>query len=266
MLSIPGVEAHGVAYLRAVEALGGITYWLGDMEATETHYKRRLDLARAIGDDLLIANALYDLSFANLVPNRDVDHGRRMLEEAVATFARRGDADGVAKAQWALTAALAQLGRWEEAYALTPSVIDAFRRSDNRFGLGWALHGAGTIATRLGRFDAARRSFVEGMDLFVQAGDISGIVLYLFDFAEFAATQARTERALRLYGAMAALRDATGTRLSNVWELENVDWGRVVRELRESVDPPLLERLDAEGRALPKDHAIEFALSERDAP
>jgi predicted ATPase/class 3 adenylate cyclase len=265
-LALPGSDRDRVLYMRALEAAGGVTYWLGELEATEDLYKRRLAVARELGDEVAVANALYDLSFTYLVPNRDIDRGEAMLNEALAIFRKHGDRGGIGKTLWALAGVSGQNGRYDRAAEISAEVIPIFREQGNRFGLAWALHLAGIAAERLGRFDESRTLLTEGMELFVEADDVSGIVLFLFDFGELAAAEGETQRALRLYGAMSALRDATGSQLSNTWELENVDAGRVLRGLLERTDPALRERLIAEGRAPSKEAAIAFALSERDAP
>jgi len=265
VLSLPGADTHGDSYIRALEAAGGITYWQGDLPATERTYTKRLELARASSDPAKIANAAYDLSFVYLVPNRRIDDGEALLNEALAIFRRDGDRSGIGRTLWALSALQGQKGQWERAAEMSTEVIGIFREQDNRFGLGWALHNAGIAASRLGDFARARERLAEGMKLFLEANDVSGIVLYLFDFAEVAAAQGQTDRALRLYGAMAALRDATGTQISNTWELENVEWGRIVRELQEATDTAVRDRLIAEGRALNKEDAIAFALAEGSA-
>src|SRR5262249_38159688 len=69
--------------IAALEAAGGLAYWLADFAAAGTRYERRLALAEATGDPLLIADAHYDLGFIDQVAGR-VDelraHEQRALE------------------------------------------------------------------------------------------------------------------------------------------------------------------------------------------
>jgi len=266
ILAIPGIEKHGIRYLKALEAAGGVTYWQGDLDATEVTYKQRLALARELGDEIELANALYDLSFVYLVPGKEVDAGEALLNDALAIFRRRGDRAGIAKTLWGLAGLYGQRGRYDEAARVTAEVIPIFREQKNHFGLAWALHMAGVSHMRLGRPEEARATLAEGMHLFVEAGDVSGIILYLFDHAELAASGGRTDRALRLYGAMTALREATGSQLSISWEAPTSEAGRLIRELNARTEPALRDRLTAEGARLSQETAIAFALSERDAP
>jgi len=261
VLTLPGAESHADAYLRALEAAGGVTYWLGDMEATERSYVKRLELARKKDDARALANALYDLSFVYVVPSVDLDKAKGLLEEALAIFRRLGDRAGEAKTLWNL--ANFYMGRrlWEEAGAVLPGVVSVFREMDNRFGLGWALHNLGMLRIRQGRIDEGRGSLREGIGIFRAAGDVSGIVLYINDFAELAAAQGLADRALRLYGAGAALAAMTGAQLGDVLREENAVFAMSLRELLDRTNAVRRDELRAEGAAMSMEEAIELALT-----
>lgn len=264
ILALPGADADPDVYLGAVEALGGIAYWQADMEATEIHYRKRLELARASGDRLKLASALYDLSFVYTVPQKGLDQAERLLNEALEIFRAAGDRAGVAKTLWGLSGLYFGLGQWEKAGALLPEVVQRFREMDNRFGLGWALHSMGVVAARLGDLGLSREAFLEGMALFREAEDLSGIVLFVYDFAELAATQRRDARALRLYGASVAMQERYGVQLADVWLEENAQWAAATRELLQRGDPVQREALIAAGRELSQEEAIAYALGDED--
>ncbi|MGH2379068.1 MAG: hypothetical protein ACRDGT_11405, partial [Candidatus Limnocylindria bacterium] len=266
VLALPGAESHADAYLRALEAAAGVTYWLGDMEATERSYEKRLELARRTGDPIAIANALYDLSFAYILPDREGEAGAAMLEEALASYRAAGDRAGVAKALWALSTAYSNRADWVKAAEILDEVVGTFRELENRFGLAWALHGLGVARIRLGALSQARAALAEGLELFRDAGDVSGIVLFFYDFAELAATQGLDDRALRLFGAGRELKDRTGTQLADYLREENKPFTLEVRALLERTDADRREALGAEGAALSGEQAIAFALSDADAP
>jgi tetratricopeptide (TPR) repeat protein len=261
VLALPGADRHGEAFLRALEASGGVTYWTGDMEATKGIYERRLELARDTGDERALADALYDLSFIYLVPSAGLDEGEAMLRQALALFRKIGDRAGEAKVLWGL--AIQYMGRrlWDPADEILPRVVDAFRELDNRFGLGWALHNLGVLRVRQGRADEARAPFVEALELFRAAGDVSGVVLLLLDFAEQAAAKEEGERALRLFGAANALASRTGTQLGDTMREENAVYAISMLALMERTDPATKERLVREGATLSRDEAIALALA-----
>jgi non-specific serine/threonine protein kinase len=266
VLSLPRAETHGRSYLHALAAAGGVTWWMGDMVATQATYEKRLEVARARGDPIEIANALYDLSFVYTVPGHKPEIGTAMLEEALARFRAAGDRSGVAKTLWGLSNAEFDRQDWPKAAAMLEEVVRTFRSLDDRFGLVWALHSLGVAKIRLGAVGEARAALAEGLELHQAAGDLSGMVLFFYDFAELAAAQRRDERALRLFGAGRALKDRTGTELADYLREENRPFSFEIRALEERTDKARFAAVAAEGASLSQEDALEFALSERDAP
>lgn len=266
VLSLPGADGHRDAYIRALEAAGGVTYWQGDMAATERSYTPRLEIARATGDALKVANALYDLSFVYILPDRDPEAAAAMLDEALASFRAAGDRAGVAKTLWVLSSTYFNREEWAKAADVLDEVVGTFRELDNRFGLAWALHSLGVARIRLGAIDQARADLTEGLGLFRDAGDLSGIVLFFYDFAELAAAQGRDDGALRLFGAGEALKDRTGTQLADYLREENKPFTLEVRALLARADPQRRAALAAEGAALSQEQAIAYAFSEAATP
>ena len=262
VLSLPRAETHRDAYLAALEAAGGITYWMGDIEATEAIYTKRLERARATGDPVKVANALYDLSFVYILDTKDPQTGRAMLDEALGQFRAAGDRAGVAKTLWAIATTHFNRQEWAKAAEILEEVARTFRELDNRFGLAWTLHSLGVAKVRLGSPEDARKALAEGLELFRAAGDVSGVVLFFFDFAELAAAQRSDDRALRLFGAGQALKDRTGTELADYLREENRPFSLETVALVERADPQRMATLVAEGAALSQDEATAFALAD----
>jgi predicted ATPase/class 3 adenylate cyclase len=266
ILALPRVKEHGESYLHALEAAGGISYWMGDVDATERLYRERLELARATGKTIEIANALYDLSFAYIIPSRETEKGVVMLHEALELYRAAADRAGMAKAQWAMATDLFNRRQWPAALELLEAVVAAFRELDNSYDLGWGLHSLGVAEIRVGKLGQARRDFTEGMRIFAAANDQSGIVLFLADFAELAAAEADEKRALRLYGASRALVEQTGAGLADVMRDENMPFATELVALLGKVGDERREALAAEGAALSQEDAIAYALEEPSSP
>lgn len=266
ILALPGAEEHRPEHLSALEAAGGIAYWQGDRDATERIYTRRLEIARSTGEPLAIANALYDISFAYLVRSERTAEANGVLNEALALFRAHGTKADVAKTLWALSTSHVTYGRWADAGAVLDEVIATFREVENRFGLGWALHNQGIVRIREGAFEAARAVLTEGIEVFRAAGDASGVILLLLDFAELAIVERREDRGLRLLGAANALQERTGSRLGDVLREENRPFALATIALLVRADPVRRAALSAEGARLSQDDAIAFALSGADTP
>jgi class 3 adenylate cyclase len=97
---------------------------------------------------------------------------------------------------------------------------------DDRFDLAWSLHTLGLLAFKSGRVDAARAYFSEALTLFVQAQDVSGMVLQLDNLSAVARLEGDPIGATRLAGAAAAHQRTTGAGLGGLLSSEEGRNGR----------------------------------------
>ena len=264
VLDDPASRAHPVAREAALEASGGLSYWLGEMTPTESAYKEALTLARANGDPARISNALYNLSFLPIWIEVDRDPGERasdadaVIDEGLSLARQIGDRGAIARCLWAKGNIIAYL-RQDHVGSLVPlaEAIPIFRRARRplRPRLGPARRGArappdgrsrrgargvrrtGGAAWRKRAIRAARRS--RSATNPARRG------------------RGRSERAMRLAGASAALRHLTGAELvSKVDEAEH----RVLKAAPED------EGAWQEGLAMTFDQAVAYALRRRSDP
>ena len=257
VLALPPGDAR--LRLRALEAAGGVTYWMGDLGMTEGYYGEAYDRAAALGDDAERAKAAYNLSFVYLL--NEAKHGRakELLEEALTILRKYDDRGAIGRAAWALGAVYGEgWNRSHEDYLksrqLAQEALGQHRLLGNRFDIAWDLHSTGLAALHLGEFDDAQRDFSEALQMFVDAGDSSGIVLLLSDFSELARTRGQTERLDTLVGAWTAMSKRTGVGLASLWGTTE---GRVLATDIPPERGPALER----GLAMKTDEAIAYALA-----
>jgi tetratricopeptide (TPR) repeat protein len=252
-----------VAREAALEAAGGLTYWLGEMAPTLSAYNEGLALARANGDPARISNALYNLSFLPIWVEVDRDPGERakeadaVIDEGLSLARQIGDRGAIARCLWAKGNIVAHL-RQDHVGALVPlaEAIPIFRELGDHFGLAWALHGEGLARLRTGDLAAARAAFDEQVALLSEARDPSGTAIALANQSELARAEGDRVRAMRLAGASEGLRRLTGAELvSKVDEVEH----RVLKAA------PKDEGAQQEGLAMTFDQAVAYALR-RPAP
>ena len=144
-LQAAGDEPPEALRAKALAAAGGLAYWRGDMAEAQRHYEGAVALRRGIGDNVGIADALYDLAFAlgpfNRPPPQDPERTEEavgLAEQAGAFYEIAGDEPGVAKSGW-LLGTLALYRDMERAKGLLQESVARFRTLDDPFGLGWAL-------------------------------------------------------------------------------------------------------------------------------
>jgi predicted ATPase/class 3 adenylate cyclase len=257
LLEKPGAGDDSVVHARALEAAGGVYYWMADFEVARKFYERTLEIYRALGDRAQQANALYNIGFTYSAPSVDHEQARVLIGEALSTFRELGDRSGEAKCLWGLSWSSWLQKDYDLARTYLLEAEAAFRELRDPFSLGWVLHTLALIAIEDGRFEDARSNLVEGLNLFGDARDLSGITLLLGDFAWLAERQGFRDRALRLWGAAIELASRTGTDLFGVG-LEVVAASDIQAWKDDEAAQPLL----AEGKAMPLDDAIAYALKE----
>lgn len=236
LVGSPDAEGDPKLLGRALEALGGVAYWQGDMDAAQRAYERMVEVERSRGDKQRVAEGTYNLSFMWLRPgegkleSRDFDQGTALLQEALTMFESLGDEMAAARCRWALASATYERGgvlddegdhdAAQRCYALSLELVTeclrVFHKTDSWFDHAWALHLAGVVTMRLGQIEECRIHLNEGLDAFVAHGDISGIVLLLDDMSSLATLVGRPEDALRLRGATDLMQRQSGASLANL--------------------------------------------------
>ena len=240
----------------ALEGAGGIAYWQGDLEAARVPYAEALGVERQLGNPAGIANALYNLSFPVGFAG-DISGARELLDEGLAIYDELGDQAGIANINYAFGALWYNDGLIEEAHEYFRRTIEISRDLDNPFGLGWALFAAGELRIGVGELDEARADLEEGLQLFLDAGDVSVIPPFLNDFAALAKTDDQMDRAIRLAGARDGLSSTSGADPPNVSPVFPDLTTEVLAALEG--EPAVIY---AEGLAMTQDEAVAYALHE----
>jgi predicted ATPase/class 3 adenylate cyclase len=263
VLALEGGELRSRA--KATEALGGILWWQGQLDACFEVYAQALDLARELGDKREIANALYNYSLAiafagaNGVPTtQSYEEAERALDEAEGLYREIGSPGGLGDVEWGRGNAIAYV-KSDFAAAAThmKKSIDYYREAGNEFGMGWGLFEVGEMARRSGDSIGAWPYVEEGLALFADHKDVSGVVLFLAAAAGIALEMGDIDRAHRLAGAYNALRAKTGT------DIVRTDVNRI-----DALDLEVLEALSGddarpylEGGELDLERAVAYGLA-----
>ena len=258
VLDDPASHDHPRARELALEAAGGLGYWLGEMDETIGYYAESVALARANGEPKRIANALYNLTFLPVWAQKDrplSDRARdadAWSDEALAIAREIGDRGLIARCLWGRANNLRYLHE-DPLAGIKPleEAIPMFRAEGDHFGLAWALHGLGIALLVKGDLPAARAAFEEQTALLGEAVDPSGMAIALADLAQLALAEGERTRAIRLAGASAALRRLTGAELATMVDIVE---GR-------SLEPTPADDMPwSEGLAMTFDQAVAYAL------
>ena len=238
----------------ALEAAGGLAYWQADMEVAQGFYDECLELTRQVGDRRAIANAIYNDAFPMVVSRKTIHRARELLTEALALYRELGDDGGAARTLWGLGNA----SYFDKDYAVAKPALEEAqaisRRLDDRFNLAWSTHTLGLVAVNTEDIVAAKKHFLEALNLFIEAQDVSGMTLQLDNLSVIARREGDAVRATRLAAAAVAQQRATGTGLGGLLSYQE---GRTGREGLSEADAA---RAWAEGQALTLDQAVAYAI------
>ena len=208
-VSDPRILVAGLA------AAGGLAYWMDDFAAARTAYDRRLELAMATGDAVLMADAHYDLGFMAMVANDEA--GLRTHEQRALDLYLTADNEmGAIRARQALVLALFLAGDYLSAAGLETQNLEAFRRAGSRFEIADSLTLLSGITWRSGDPGGAWARLAEGLRIFAEADSSSGIVRNLGMAAIIQLSDGDAEFGARIAGATYRLVRDKGVMLAPV--------------------------------------------------
>lgn len=203
----------------SLNALAVIARDKGDLPASRALIEESLVLWKELCDRLAIARALSNLA-AVVKSQADYTHSRALYEECLSIFRELGDRRGVA---WALNHqgdVLYEQGDLATARSLYEQSISTFRELNDRWGIAGSLADLGNLTREQGDHAAAEALYRESLILFKDLGHKRGIARVLEAFASSAVARSELERALKLAGIAAALRQTIGAPLTQAEQLK----------------------------------------------
>jgi predicted ATPase len=247
-------DKQGVAV--SLNALALIAREGGDMPGARSLSEQSLAQWRELGDQNTVARALSNL--ANIA-KLEGDHKQALdlYAECVAVFRDLGDETGLA---WTLNYqgdVARDQGELYVARALNEQSLAIFRKLGNGWGVASALADLGNLAMEERDYPAMRALYRESVAIFQELDHKRGIARLLESFALAAAAQQHPERALRLAGAAAGLRQTIGIPLA---PSEQVKMKASLDAAREIVSNAAGNRAWLEGYGLTVEDAIAEAL------
>ena len=151
-------------------------------------------------------------------------------------------------------------GRWAEARELFEQALEVAREQGTPFGIGHALNEIGRAQCEEGRHDLARKHCAEGITILHGLGNRLGVIDSLQVLADVAAGTTAPRRAAQLWGAVDALRQEIGNTRS---VHESIGYEHQVKAVRAILTGEAFDQAWDEGRAMPLDDAVRYALDEQ---
>jgi tetratricopeptide (TPR) repeat protein len=185
----------------------------GDLARSRVLLEESLGLWRELGDSVAVVRGLSNL--ATVVRfQRNFVEALALFEECLSISRQLGDRAGMA---WALNHkgdVAREQGDAASARSFYEQSLVMFRELGDRWGIAGSLGDLGNLAREQGDFAAAHLLYRESLEAFQELDQRRGIARLLECFAGSAAAQSQPERALKLAGAAAALRETIGAVLT----------------------------------------------------
>jgi predicted ATPase len=229
----------------------------GDVATANALFEESLVLWRELGDQKAIARALSNL--ANVVKLQgDYVRARSLYAECLSIFQGLHDRTGVAWSMNYQGDVARDQGDSAGAQKLYEQGLAIFRELDDRWGIAGTLADLGTLAREQRNYPAAHSLHRESIRIFQQLGHKRGLARLLECFACSAAVELEAERALRLAGAAAALRQNVGAPLTPA---EQAKLEATLEQPRQTLTNAVGVTAWLEGWALPVEKAIQEVLT-----
>jgi diguanylate cyclase (GGDEF)-like protein len=181
---------------------------LGEREAAQRRAAEAIDVATAIGDKALLADALN--RHANTRQKDDPRHAQQLYERALLFYREIGDYRGQANVHNNIAVARTTAGRWGEATSAFETAIELGRRAGGPDLWGLFVINLGVLHMKGGEHDRARELFGEALALFAGIGNTERQVYALYNLAHLEREGGRFEAAAELYEIAAMLAGQRG--------------------------------------------------------
>jgi non-specific serine/threonine protein kinase len=248
---------------RALSGAAGIAAPQGDYGGAKALLEEELALYRELKDEEGIASALTDLGMVALWGQRDDIPVRAVLEEL-------GELKPRLKNRYTLAyllllegmIALSQ-GDLEHSVTLHEQSLEMFRETRNTPGLVTCLVQLGGILLVRGDYEGAVPPLREALRLSWESDYKVPIQGSLYGLAGVAASREQPVRAARLWGAVEGMEETYGVHITPIYLSQTNYEGRLA-VARSQLDEETWSGAWAQGKAMPLEQAVEYAVSEKD--
>jgi predicted ATPase/class 3 adenylate cyclase len=238
-------------------AAGSIAYWRGDEAASGQHDERALAMARSLGDRALELHALFNSAFNPLLAG-DYENAMARWKRAVDIANEVGDRAMAARAAQSIGFALLLSGQAAAAIPVLEDVQPEWEELGNSLQVAETAAAIATARHRCGDTQLAMELYRESLRMIHEVGNLPLTAAGLDGLAGLASSQGLHERAVRLSGAAAALKERIGGSqpMRGLWEEADI------AAARSAMGDEAVAAALAEGRAMTVDQVLAYALGD----
>lgn len=240
----------------ALNAVAGLAWAQGDRTDAQTWLEASLADSRALGDPTRIQPCLANLGVM-ASSQGDYEQARAYFMESEELAHQIGDERAAAIVLTNLGLVEAELGEHERARHTLSESLGYYRRVGDEAMAVNSLVNLGIAAVYANRPDEGSRRYAEALQIGSRLDDLKNVANCLEGLAWTATQGGNAERALRLAGAAAALRQAIGAPHSPWGEQQLQRW---LPQARAALSAGVAETVWREGQLLSRQQAVALAL------
>jgi predicted ATPase/DNA-binding SARP family transcriptional activator len=221
-------------------------------------YAECLEIYRELGNSNGIAASLTNLGLV-AKDQGDYASARALTEESLGIYREVGNRIGIATSLNNLGLVTFHQGDYVSARALLEESLGIYRELGNRIGIAASLNNLGLVTFHQSDYASAQALYVESLGIFRELVARRYIAISFERLASLVLKKESAERAARLWGAASTLRAAMGFRLP-LRDREQQEYE--VAAAKEALGEDAFTVALAEGRAMPLEQAMAYALEE----
>jgi predicted ATPase/class 3 adenylate cyclase len=249
------VRAPTAARAAAADAAGWLAQRLGDFATARRHFEEGAAIAREVGEPLIRARAMRNLALIQVFSG-EVSDALRLVRESLDVAEELKDDASIAGSLLVMALAAYFAGEHEAARAHAERSVDLHRKLGDEKVVAFLLACLARLAVDNGEPAAAASYLAESLEIYREKGDRVDIAFVLETWASFCASVSQPERALRLAGAAAALRESVAALPVPVWRAM---LDMALEGARQTLGPAVSEAAFAAGGRMSVAEAIDYA-------
>ncbi len=235
LLNLPGAAGRNKTRARALFVAASTAQQV-DFEYARTELREAQEIYRELGDKQGVAAASIHLAVC-CRDNGDYEDARSILLDTIRLLKEEDDQVSVARTMSNLADVVRAQGDYAAARSLHQDCLEIFRCLDDRTGMAWSLNHQGDVAREQGDSEAARSLYEQALAMFRELGNRTGIARSLTDLGVLACDAANYPKAQPLYAEALGLFSELGETKDIARVLEYIacaaaGWGQWDRALR----------------------------------
>lgn len=161
--------------MRSLNLLGVIAYEGGRLDQAEQSFTQSIELARKLGDNLMVARASNNLASITYLRN-DTMGALTLFRSALLSYQRMGDRRGMAESYHNLGIIFREMEQWVDAMDASERALRHAEQVGERGLLGLAATGRAEISLARGELAMAQQELLWAGQLARESGDEMGVI------------------------------------------------------------------------------------------